>query len=119
MLNPKLRRQRRILRARRKIIGTSDVPRLAFVRTARHLYAQVIDDTVGKSLANFTTAAKSFNSELKSRKNKTAAVKFAEFVASEISKQGIKKIVFDRRGRKYHGVVKEFADSLRKAGIQF
>lgn len=118
MLNPKLRRQRRIKRARKKIIGTTSSPRLAFIKTTRYLYAQVIDDTSGKSLANFTTGAKIFK-EMKSRKNKAAAREFGGFVGTKIVEKGIRKVVFDRRGRRYHGVVKEFADAVRKAGVEF
>jgi large subunit ribosomal protein L18 len=125
MLNPKLRRARRIKSARKKLVGTPDTPRLAFTRTTRYLYAQVIDDTTGKSIANYTTKVKKESSggevfkDMKSRKNKAAAVRFGGFVGSKLLEKGVRKIVFDRRGRRYHGVVKEFADALRKAGIGF
>lgn len=103
-------------RIRKKISGTSLVPRLSVFRSNKQIYAQVIDDTTGKTLA----AASSFNNKAADKKNKTeqAAVVGKE-VAEKAIKAGVATVVFDRNGYLYHGRVKSLADSAREGGLKF
>lgn len=103
-------------RIRKKISGTSLVPRLSVFRSNKQIYAQVIDDTTGKTLA----AASSFNNKAADKKNKTdqAAVVGKE-VAEKAIKAGVESVVFDRNGYLYHGRVKSLADSARDGGLKF
>ncbi|MDI6757041.1 MAG: 50S ribosomal protein L18 [Endomicrobiia bacterium] len=114
----KSRMERRIKRARKKIFGTQERPRLALKKSLKYLYAQAVDDTAGLSVGLFTTASSDFK-DLKSHKNIAAAVMLGEYAGRKLAEKNIKKIVFDRRGRRYHGVVKSFAESLRKSGVEF
>ncbi len=108
-------------RLRKCIAGTNEKPRLAFFKSLRYLYAQLIDDTKGITILAASSIEPSFRNELKegSLKNKNAAKKLGEICGKRIQEKGIKAIVFDRGGFKYHGVVKEFADAVRKEGVQF
>ena len=114
----KTRMERRIKRARKKIFGTAERPRMAFKKSLKYLYAQIIDDTTGRSLGVYTTASLDFK-DLKSRKNIAAAIKLGEYAGKKLADKKIGQIVFDRRGRRYHGVVKSFAEALRKTGLTF
>ncbi len=112
------RRQKRIFRARKKVVGTPDRPRLCLHVSGRNLDAQIIDDSKGVTMFALSTLSK----ELKSKDLK-ANVKSAEELAKTFGEMaftsGIKQVVFDRNGRRYHGIVKAFADTVRKSGIQF
>ncbi len=122
MLTAKEKFQRRANRVRIHISGTNEVPRLCLKKSLKHLYAQVIDDTSLKTLAFLSTRPnlqKDDFKELKSKKSKDAAVKFGAAVGKKLVALGIKKVVFDTRGYKYHGVVKTFADAVRSAGVEF
>jgi len=110
-----LRRQKRV---RNKIFGTASIPRLSVKKSSRYLYSTVVDDTRGVSLFGATSASKEFK-EQTSKKNCAAAERFGAFVGQKLMEKGIKKIVFDRRGYKYHGVLKRFAEALRKSGVVF
>ncbi len=117
--NARVARQKRHLRVRAKISGTAAAPRLSVFRSLNHIYAQVIDDTQGKTLA----AASTLDSEVQSEvagKNKTGR---SELVGSLIAKRaiskGIERVAFDRGGFKYHGRVKALADAARKEGLKF
>jgi len=121
MKNPQrlkqFKRLRRIKRVRAKIFGTKDRPRLTIYRSLKHLYAQAIDDEKGHTI----TSASDFELP-KTQKNKSKTEKAKEvgkLMANKLKKKNIKKIVFDRRGYKYHGIVKVFADSVREGGIEF
>ncbi len=102
---------KRIKRIRAKISGTPETPRLALFKSNRHLYAQAIDD-VGS-----TTLASVDGKKLGLGSNKEAAVKVAEAFAATLKEKGIQKVVFDRRGNRYHGTVAAFAEALRENGI--
>ncbi|MBN1897666.1 MAG: 50S ribosomal protein L18 [Spirochaetes bacterium] len=121
----KKRSTRRIKRVRRKVMGTLQRPRLAFKRSNRHIYAQLIDDIGGKTIGMVATTSKEFSpsagsaSKKKSLKNSKTAIQVAEAVYEMCSKKKIKQIVFDRRGKRYHTVLKSFADKLREKGIEF
>ena len=112
----RLKRKKRI---RKKIHGTPQRPRLSVFRSARHIYAQIIDDTAGRTL----TAASTVNQKAKDApkfKNKVAAANFiGKLVGERALNQGIKEVVFDRNGFLYHGRVKSLSEGARKAGLIF
>ena len=103
----------RNLRKKRKIIGTTERPRLAVFRSLNHIYAQVIDDYAGKTLAAASSA------KLKQGGNLDAAKKVGLDVAKAAISAGVKKGVFDRGGFVYHGRVKALADAAREGGLDF
>jgi large subunit ribosomal protein L18 len=112
--------QRRKMRVRKKVTGTTERPRLSVCRTNRHLIAQVIDDSRGVTLAYATTAVK----DLQSGDRKTFANKeFAKIVGTKIAEAakaaGVTQVVFDRGGYPYHGVVRCLAEAAREAGLVF
>ena len=112
----RLKRKKRI---RKKIHGTPQRPRLSVFRSAKHIYAQIIDDTAGRTLA----AASTVDQEAKDApkfKNKVAAASFVgNLVGTRALNQGIKEVVFDRNGFLYHGRVKSLSEGARKAGLVF
>ncbi|HLS52948.1 MAG TPA: 50S ribosomal protein L18 [Tissierellaceae bacterium] len=112
-----LNRKARHRRVRKKIFGTPERPRLNVFRSSKHIYAQVIDDTTGSTLASASTLDKSLN--LTSTNNKEAARAVGELVAKRALEKGIEEIVFDRGGYIYHGRVKELAEGAREAGLRF
>ena len=114
--NRKLERERRHRRVRTKISGTPECPRLCVFRSNTNLYAQVIDDVNGVTLASASTLDK----EVKTKKsNKEAAKEVGALVAKRAMEKNIKSVVYDRGGYIYHGVVKELAESAREAGLEF
>lgn len=120
-LNKKVRaRLRRKMRIRKRLLGTPERPRLAVFRSARHIYAQVIDDTKGVTIS----AASSLSPEIKDRlaecRGKVEVAKIVgELVAKRAMEKGVKKVAFDRGGYKYHGRVKALADGARESGLEF
>jgi large subunit ribosomal protein L18 len=115
-------RRKRHLRLRRKVSGTSQRPRLSVARTGRHIYAQIVDDVAGKTLAFLTTNRKSFagdNGAKKNFSNRASARRLGQELAQAAAERGVEKVVFDRGGFKYHGVVKELAEAAREAGLDF
>ena len=115
----KARRVMRHARVRRKIGGTAERPRLSVYRSLNHVYAQVIDDSQGNTLAS----ASSLESAVKTQQSDKSKVDVAELVGALISERakekGISQVVFDRGGYKYHGRVKALADAARKGGLVF
>ncbi|WP_146684272.1 50S ribosomal protein L18 [Limihaloglobus sulfuriphilus] len=112
-------RFRRKMRVRNKTVGTADTPRLSVFRSNRHMYAQIIDDSSGVTLASVNTNQKSVAGGLKSLSNVEAAARVGEELGKQALKVGIQKVKFDRNRFKYHGRVKALADSARKAGLIF
>ncbi len=110
-------RKQRHFRVRKKINGTPERPRLNVYRSGNHIYAQIIDDTVGNTLVSASTLDKSAN--LTSTHNKEAAKYVGETVAKKALEKGIEEVVFDRGGYIYHGRIKELADAAREAGLKF
>ncbi|MFP4193905.1 MAG: 50S ribosomal protein L18 [Desulfosalsimonas sp.] len=112
----RIKRKKRI---RKKVRGTQERPRLTVFRSARHIYAQIIDDVRGETLA----AASSMEKEFRSRgrfENKTAAAgEIGKLVARRASEKGIDTVVFDRNGYNYHGRVKAVSDGARENGLHF
>ena len=111
------RRRRRRLSARRRIAGTPERPRLAVHRSLKHIYAQVIDDLAGTTLAAASTVDPSL--ELGSTGNAEAAAAVGKAVAEKAKAAGVTSVVFDRGGCRYHGRVKALADAAREGGLTF
>ena len=112
----RLKRKKRI---RKKIHGTTQRPRLSVFRTARHIYAQIIDDTAGRTLAAASTVDQQAKDAPKFE-NKVAAANFiGKLVGERALNQGIKEVVFDRNGFLYHGRVESLSKGARKAGLIF
>ena len=108
------------IRIRKKIRGTKERPRLTVYRSLHHLYAQIVDDGDGKVLAAGSTRSKELRDELKSVKSrKEIAKRVGSFVAEKAKEKSIKKVVFDRNGYLYHGIVKCLADGARQGGLEF
>lgn len=106
-------------RLRKKISGTSVRPRLAVHFSGLHIYAQVIDDAVGKTIASANTTECAFRSENCNRANVTTATKIGKLLAERAIGVNINQVVFDRGGFIYHGKVKALADAAREAGLKF
>ena len=114
--NKKADRIKRRARVRAKISGTAERPRLAVFRSAKHIYAQLIDDVAGVTLAAASSMDKDFEGF---GGNKEAAHKVGLAVAEKAKAKNIEEVVFDRGGFVYHGRVKELADGAREGGLKF
>ncbi|RIK44250.1 MAG: 50S ribosomal protein L18 [Chloroflexi bacterium] len=113
-------RQRRHLRVRAKVSGSAERPRLNVFRSSAHIYAQLIDDTRGVTLAAASSLEPGFADRLSDGTTKTDKAKVVGALIAERAKDaGISKVVFDRGGFKYHGRVKAVADGAREAGLEF
>lgn len=106
------------MRLRKALAGTAQRPRLALNLTSKHIYAQFIDDDSGKTLASVSTLSQEFRN-LKAKPNLDGAKQLGKIAAEKAVAAGIKSIVFDRGGYKYHGRVKALADAVRSGGLQF
>lgn len=111
--------KRRRMRVRKKVKGTPERPRLVVNRSTAHIYAQLVDDTSGKTLAAVSTTQAKINSGLKSTGNIESAKVVGKEIARVALSRGISSVRFDRGGRKYHGRVKALADAAREAGLVF
>ncbi|MGK2930287.1 MAG: 50S ribosomal protein L18 [Acidimicrobiales bacterium] len=111
-----LGRDRRHRRVRKKVVGSSQRPRLAVFRSSKHIVAQVIDDVAGVTLASASTHEKDFSDY---GGNVEAAKKVGALAAERAKAAGVDKVVFDRGGNRYHGRVKALADAAREAGLDF
>jgi large subunit ribosomal protein L18 len=110
-------RARRHFRLRKKVVGTAERPRLVVTRSTRHIYAQVIDDTTGRTLVSASTLDSSIRG---GEGDKSAlASKVGQLVASRAKDAGIEAVVFDRGGNKYHGRIAALADAAREGGLSF
>ena len=112
-------RERRKLRIRNKIFGTAERPRLSVFRSARHIYAQVIDDEQGATIAAACTLSADLRPGIGDDKKLDAAKKVGALIAKICLAQKVEKIVFDRNGYLYHGRIKALADAARAAGLKF
>ena len=110
---------RRKYHVRKKVFGTPDRPRLLVFRSNRHIYAQIIDDVAGATLAMASTRTKGMLDKMPNAGNKKAAKIIGESVAKQALGVGIKCVSFDRNRYRYHGRVKSLADAARKAGLVF
>ena len=119
-LNPKTRaRLKRKKRIRKKVYGTSEKPRLSVFRSARHIYAQVIDDSIGQTLAAASSLEKTIRESSEAKNKLSAANTVGKIVGQRALEKGVKKIVFDRNGFLYHGRIKAVSDGAREAGLKF
>ncbi len=107
----------RHFRLRKKVLGTSERPRLVVFRSARHLHAQLVDDSVGKTLA----AASSIEADVRAVDGDKSAkgAKVGELIAARAKAAGVETVVFDRGGHDYHGRIAALADAAREGGLKF
>jgi len=118
-LNSKGVRRIRHRRVRGRVIGTASRPRLCIFRSLNHIYAQIIDDSISQTLVSMST----LGADLEDRSRQLTKTKEAEIVGSLLAQKaldkGLKRVVFDRGGYRYHGRVKALADAARQAGLEF
>ncbi|GAB7387280.1 50S ribosomal protein L18 [Bacillaceae bacterium] len=112
-------RKKRHLRIRKKVFGTPERPRLNVFRSNKHIYAQLIDDTKGITLAAASTLDPELRGSLESGGNVEAAAKVGALIAKRALEKGYKSVVFDRGGYLYHGRVKALAEAARETGLEF
>jgi large subunit ribosomal protein L18 len=112
-------RLRRRFRVRREIRGTADRPRLTVFRTHKHIYAQVIDDSTGRTLASASTMDKQLRTDVAFGGNQAAAAAIGKAVAERAKAAGVSKVCFDRGAFRYHGRVAALANAAREAGLDF
>ncbi|EXX88971.1 50S ribosomal protein L18 [Paenibacillus darwinianus] len=112
-------RLKRHLRVRKKINGTVARPRLSVYRSAKHIYAQLIDDVQGVTIAAASTADKELAGKIGNGGSTEAARQVGELIASRAKAKGVEKVVFDRGGYLYHGRIQALADAAREAGLEF
>ncbi len=115
----KQRRNKIKRRSRHQVRGTAGRPRLAVYRSLRHLYAQVIDDEKGVTIASVSTLDKASAGDLSSTGGREAGKRVGELIAERAKSQGVETVVFDRSGFQYHGVIRAIADGAREAGLKF
>jgi len=112
-------RLRRKLSIRKRVTGTEERPRLTVFRSSKHIYAQVIDDVAGHTLAAASDADKALAAELKGKNKTERAAIVGKTVAQRAQSNGVALVVFDRGGYKYHGRVQALAEAAREAGLGF
>ena len=112
-------RENKHRRMRNRFSGTPERPRLAVFRSNNHMYAQIIDDTVGNTLVSASTLQKDVKAELEKTNNVEAAAYLGKVIAEKAKAKGITDVVFDRGGFIYQGKVKALADAAREAGLNF
>ncbi len=110
---------RRTHRVRKKVNGTSERPRLAVSRSNRHICAQIIDDSAGRTLCAASSESKDLRAQVGYGGNVKAAVVIGKALGEKARELGIEKVCLDRRGRKYHGRIKALAEAAREAGLKF
>ncbi|MCI9437730.1 MAG: 50S ribosomal protein L18 [Lachnospiraceae bacterium] len=122
MVNKKSRKDVRVkkhMRIRNRFSGTAERPRLAVFRSNNHMYAQIIDDTVGNTLVSASTLESAVKAELTKTNNVDAAAYLGTVIGKRAVEKGITKVVFDRGGYIYQGKVAALADAAREAGLEF
>ncbi|MBW2061673.1 MAG: 50S ribosomal protein L18 [Deltaproteobacteria bacterium] len=112
-------RLKRKKRVRKKIRGTVERPRLCVFRSARHIYAQVIDDASGRTLASSSTLSPELREKVKGLKKTEAAKLVGAHIGVKAKEKGVNSVIFDRNGFLYHGRVQALSDAARKAGLEF
>ncbi|MCX8109636.1 MAG: 50S ribosomal protein L18 [Syntrophorhabdaceae bacterium] len=115
-IEARLKRKKRI---KMKISGTKDKPRLCVYKSLKGIYAQLIDDQEGRTITGISTLNKEIREQIKSGGNIEAAKKVGEYIGKKAIELGIRHVVFDRNGFKYHGRVKALGDAAREAGLLF
>ena len=112
-------RDKRKARIRRKLSGTTARPRLTVYKSLKHMYAQIVDDTTGKTIVSVSTGSKALKNDVKDDDKTAAAKKVGEAIARAAKEKGIEAVVFDRNGFDYHGRVQAVAAAAREAGLKF
>ena len=112
-------RVKKHLRVRNRFSGTAERPRLAVFRSNNHMYAQIIDDTVGNTLVSASTVQKDVKDQLEKTNDVAAAAYLGKVIAQKALNAGIKEVVFDRGGFIYQGKIQALADAAREAGLEF
>ena len=112
-------RVKKHMRVRNRLAGTTERPRLAVFRSNNHMYAQIIDDSVGKTLVATSTTEKAIKDELEKTNDVDAAAYVGKVIAERALEKGIKTVIYDRGGFVYHGKVQALADAAREAGLEF
>ncbi len=112
-------RERRHRRVRKRIVGSAERPRLSVFRSARHIYAQIIDDEQGRTLAAASTLSEEIREKTKAGDKTTAARLVGELLAAKAIAVRVERVVFDRGGYKFHGRVKALATGVRERGLKF
>ena len=112
----RLKRKKRI---RKNLIGTGNRPRLCVFRSARHIYAQVVDDSRGQTLAAASSMEKDVRENPESKNKVTAANNVGKIIGQRAIEKGLKKVVFDRNGFLYHGRIKAVSEGAREVGLEF
>jgi large subunit ribosomal protein L18 len=114
-----VRRKRRHRRVRKQVVGSSERPRLNVFRSLRHIYAQVIDDSLGRTLAAASTLEPELRTRVQGLTKMEQAKLVGELLAGRALARGLKRVVFDRGGYHYHGRVKALAEAARTGGLEF
>lgn len=114
-----IRHERRKGRVKGTVRGTTERPRLSVFRSLKNIYAQVIDDTTGKTIVSASSLDKAVRTSLKHGGNKNAATVIGKAVAQRAIEKGVTQVAFDRNGFRYHGRIKALADAAREAGLKF
>ena len=114
-----VRLQRRKWGIRKSLVGSPERPRLSVFRSDKHIYAQVIDDLAGRTLASASSTNTDVRGDLKNGGNISAAKLVGKAIAERAKAAGVTQVAFDRGGRKYHGRVKALADAAREGGLKF
>jgi large subunit ribosomal protein L18 len=118
--NPKeAKRVKRALSVRKRVEGDASRPRLTVFRSAKHMYAQLVDDETGRTLAQASTLDKDVRDAIKGKKKSDAATEVGKSVAERAKKAGIAAVIFDRNGFRYHGRIAAVAAGAREAGLTF
>jgi len=119
VISKKIGKEKRHERLRKQVSGTPERPRLSVYRSLNNVYAQIIDDTKGVTLVATSTLDKEIKATAGHKGNIEAAKKVGQMIAAKAVAAGIKKVVFDRSGYRYHGSIKALADGSREAGLEF
>jgi large subunit ribosomal protein L18 len=112
-------REKRKARIRKKIHGTTERPRLTVYKSLKHMYAQIVDDTTGRTLVSVSTGSKALKGEVREDDKTAAAKKVGTAIAKAALEKGVSQVVFDRNGFDYHGRIAAVAQAAREGGLQF
>ena len=113
------KRFRRKQSIRKRLVGSTERPRLSIFRSTNHMYAQIVDDTTGNTIVSASTLSEELKGKIKSTGNVDAAKKVGELLSKVAKKNNIRTVAFDRNGFLYHGRVKALADAAREGGLEF
>jgi large subunit ribosomal protein L18 len=112
-------REKRKARIRKKLSGTTERPRLTVYKSLKHMYAQIIDDTTGQTIASASTGSKALKDEVKEDDKTAAAKRVGVAIARAALEKGVTQVVFDRNGFDYHGRIAAVAQAAREGGLKF